>query len=218
MSIFRIALIGAVVFLMSLGTAQANVVYNWQPLRGGDNFDVVGGKLVFSDNAYRAGSAKVSYDTLDMESSGFPNSPIVQLTLDLVSDGGSVGSSIFPRKYDPGSYRLDADVDLLDGGLLSGDLDVLTFETQYLMSAGNDGLWNIAGVGSDAFIGGPCGSGELCSGATGEWQLDPSTVPGKVTAVPAPPIWPLFLMAVAGLFVVNARRTRRAPSLCSMRI
>ena len=195
----------------AMGTAQASVVYNWQPISA-SGVTINSGQLIFSDRAYRAGSASFdqasNYDD-PLTTNIYPNSPIIHTSLSFsATDTPDVSLAINPRLgkgSNPQSYSLTGDF-LFSGDLLTGAYNALTYESQYAMSSDADGLWSVSDVNSDVFFGADgCSDFNAnfsCGTATGRWIIDSSTV----AAVPEPSSWAVLMLAALGTLLLAWRR------------
>lgn len=210
---YKIAVVAGVLIGALSATAQANVVYNWQSTSHGPYVTATGGKLVFTDAAYRSGA--VDFHVNDFGSS-YPggtspnveydddfriiNSPLVSANVSLnFSDGAggyipelvvTPGDPLFSDFNNP----LGVDIAFNGDGTLTGDLFLYSDSASDELNASGAGRdWSVYNYGSDYFNSELCGP-PTCSGGSGYWQLASTS-----TDVPAPPAWSLFGLSVLGL-------------------
>ena len=191
--------------LMVLTTAaQAGVVYNWSPISAPPVLEGTAGRIEITDRAWRRGNLYEIY------SEGMPfKTSLLDLEFTGV-DGSGHDIRIMPRKFlsnpdaDVGIFY---DLDLTFNGRdpLSGSLDAGDqFDTIVDFSGGP--VWTLADFASDdgtCFIDEPS-----CSGLTGIWNIDPTTIPtGSSTSVAEPS--PLLLFA-GGVLLAGLAWRRRA--------
>ena len=209
------AALGVVAF-----SAQANVVYDWVPGMPGTTtkntgtVETVGGRIVVTDAAYRSGSLSVDYrpetgygdpsatESLDQLNRRLRNGPFVRGGLDIQPGGGA---SLAPGRNDFVDLGLSLTANLIfrDDGYLGGDLFEFDVSDNF-RAVGAGTSWSVNDINSDVFLDECNGSSDVpCSGGTGYWQLDRSTLPASV---PAPSVWSLFGIGVVGIFGVFARR------------
>jgi|GEM_PF-1648960 len=198
--------------------SHANVVYNWTQSAPADYVETVTGQIVVTDAAYRSGGLNVSYDYRTPRPNGFTigNSPIIKAFLGFnlserpPTEGGSQINeyvSAEPRKprFTTIQKKLDTDLTFTKDGLLSGTLDIFGARANF-DSAGSGLSWLISDVNSDYFIDRCNGSYDKpCSGGTGYWMVDASTIP---TDVPEPAGWALFGLALTGMAGICFSRRR----------
>lgn len=200
-------LLGAVLGLAS-SAAGATVVYHWTPTSSSQTMQTLSGTLEIDNAAWYAGS--IDYDfTRSMGDPGDPNSPIIAslLTVSSVPIGSAFDVRIDPRS-DGGfaTWHMHANLGFdHTSGLLTGNLYVNNSESDYTMSSNDVGsLWAITGFNTDFSLG-QCYHTGVCSGATGVWTLDPSTIP-----VPEPGTLGLTLFGFGLMSVAFGLRRRQA--------
>lgn len=194
------------VLLFSVTSVQASVVYNWHSTSGGEHVIAVDGRIVFTDAAYQAGA--VDFLSRPPYFEGDYSLPIISMDMTLVVGGGyQVLYTNFLSYFGPdgdglattyfkGSFTMEP------GGYLSGSFYSHGVSLRF-GAHGTARSWTIGDVNSDYFTVPDtyCWSGHdtLCSGGTGYWKLDASTVP-----VPAPNM--LGLLALLTVLALVARQ------------
>ena len=176
--------------------AGATVIYRWQPVNVDVSYPVpFYGTVAVTDAAYLAGSLDDYHFSRTDSYETYPSSPIVEVQFG--------GLPLHPRFVD-GTNHWSVDAFVSFGDYLTGSLVVNTISDTYLMFTGGDTLWSVDFL-SD--LSEECHDPETpCSGATGYWVLDKSTIP-----VPEPdPFAALGFLASGLLGVDAARRWRRA--------
>jgi hypothetical protein len=210
---------GALAGLLAVG-AQASVVYNWHSTgTGTGGLDVIGGHMVITDDAYRAGGFE-AYENTDSAPPRFryPHSPVLELSLQVTTNDGFYNPfdlTAYPRQglypNNPWLYELDLGINRTKDFLTGGFYFNTKAETDVDMGSNDEGLWYVYRFNSDAPspcfdkpIGGPDSMNYGCTGALGEWKVNPETIP---PSVPEPSVWSLFALSVLGLFsLVKLRR------------
>jgi hypothetical protein len=193
--------------------AYAGVVYNWLQLDSSSDIHASSGKLVVTDDAWQSGSIDMTkYSPLRQCSNGpaagcsIPDSPVLFFKFSSAEIRFSAEEQfpviLAPRKgfsdYG-GNDEIEMSLSFGSNALLAGDIYAKNSVTEVGMGSNPQGVWNIYELGTDA--GGICFY--HCSGATGEWVLDPRTVP-----VPEPGTLGLFGFGLLGLVALaSCRRT-----------
>lgn len=195
------------VLLFSVTSVQASVVYNWHSTSGGEHVIAVDGRIVFTDAAYQAGAVDFLSRPPDFE--GDYSLPIISMTMTLAvtgSDGVTAPTTLFmdfePHGDSLATSYLKGSFTMEPGGYLSGSFYSHGASLRF-GAHGTARSWTIGDVNSDYFTVPDtyCWSGHdtLCSGGTGYWKLDASTVP-----VPAPNM--LGLLALLTVLALVARQ------------
>lgn len=180
----RISKMAAAAFGVVLGVAslnaQANVIYNWKTLGTSDALQFVSGQLVITDAAWQAGSAAFDSDTDPGVLSGFanyvyPDNAVISFTMTL----NNKDLGMWPTTqgiYDDEDFRYSLTFPHDD--TIGGQLFANTTESEVGMTSDN-GIWSIVKAGSDDMeaIGDACHHDIFACTATGQWLVDPSTVP-----------------------------------------
>ncbi|WP_423821770.1 PEP-CTERM sorting domain-containing protein [Salinisphaera sp. SPP-AMP-43] len=208
--------------LFSIGSAPASVIYDWQPISNNDGLETDSGQVILTDQAYRAGSAYfdgwANYPIWEGEPPAppeisYPDSPIEHASLRFQLPGWPEQLYVYANppygsERNADLYYLTADFTIVDAGL-SGSLRMASSADDFGMTGDDNGLWTLYRANSDA----PnrCGQ-DGCSGATGRWTLDPSSVP----RVSEPGSLGLFALALLGV-LVGSRRRKHGPSLANPR-
>jgi hypothetical protein len=214
---FKQTLLIAVVLAVPCLTAHAGVVYNWHQLSPSDGIKSSYGKLEVTDAAWRNGSLDVDYESATVyPPSGIPiipDSKILNFKFDINAPVGDREHpvEVSPRTFFP-YHHLDASLEFngtnswIKGDIKDGDIYAYDgYDEVYLGSSASSG-WTIEDFGSDSDPDRDSICGHYpCSGATGEWVIDPSTIP---QSVPAPGALGLFGFGVLGLAVIKRRYAR----------
>jgi len=204
--------------LVFASCSHANVVYNWTQTSSADYVETYAGQIIVTDAAYRSGGVNVFYNTQTPRPDGFTinNSPIIKASLSFhLRDEPTPGSfsganenvSAEPRepRFTAIQKTLKTDLTFTEDGLLSGNLDIFG-ESANFDSAGSGLSWLVSDVNSDYFFDRCNGSSDTpCSGGTGYWMVDASTIP---TDVPEPAGWALFGLALTGTAGICFSRRR----------
>lgn len=213
---------GVLLCLAASADAHATVVYNWHTTTSGTRVSVVAGTLRVDDFHYRAGAVDFDTDAVSSNPDGSLDSPLSEsgLVLNYTSPNdetitsGPIPVLVDPTRpgFDDGNFghALDAALIFNDDGTLSGHFNIAT-QSERFSSSGSGLSWAVTDVASDFFEDG-CNLGAACSGGTGFWRLDESTLPERVS-VPTAGIWSLFSLAVSAVFAAFRFKTRgRSPS------
>lgn len=192
--------------LIASGGSAAGVIYHWEQLTSSSTIDSSSGTLEIADAAWLSGHIDLDQNCAYFEGGCSPsldNSPI--LTFEFAINGlSAIDASPNPAGFSILTALLDVD----SNGQLSGSLYGRDF-TGFASLFGTPGDWSVAKWSSDedCWLGVP--NPEVCSGATGHWVLDPSTVP--TVSVPEPN--PLPFLALGALVILTAGyRLRRRES------
>lgn len=197
--------LGVLAGLISI-SASAGVIYNWNTINA-KYVTPLSGQLEVTDSAWRAGALDVAYHGgrtgSPLHPVEFPDSPV--LASEFSVETSPDYSPYFKRDidiYPPTgksnlrvTWTLDAALHFdHHNGILTGNLYANNTDTDYAMRSNADGsVWTITEMDSDAPLG-ACHTSGVCSGTTGYWTIDPSTVP-----VPGPGSLALFGLGI-GLF------------------
>lgn len=191
--------------LLLRNPATADVIYVWEeltPSPAGIQFE---GRISIDDIAWRSGGPLIGLDA----------------TPDLSCESGGVtgmfGPFFDPNQQEDPCYRLTFythySLGIRDDGVLTGYLYYFDSGMDFEVGMYGADVWNVS-----IFTFGAFGTGcndlprEDCSGATGRWVLDRSTLP-----VPEPSALLLFIGGIAGLMfgalTKSGDRTAKCASL-----
>lgn len=207
--------VAAVLLLALCGAshAQAGVVFNWQTQSYSSSIFAVEGRIEIDASSWTVGQLNVS--------NGCNGYPYVLASGSMYS-GCTVMSGITDfsfrvnNNYSPLSFnslRFTGQLAMAGTAPLAGSIFAETnFETDVRMnSAPGTGVWTIMSFQTD----GPpaaCQTPPYCSGATGKWLIDASTLP-----VPEPSSITLFASAILLALMHGAGKRMRKPSGCLTR-
>ncbi|HET8552495.1 MAG TPA: PEP-CTERM sorting domain-containing protein [Gammaproteobacteria bacterium] len=182
-------------------SASAGVIYHWQQLTTSPTISSSSGILEISDQAWLSGHIELTQTCayfLGGCSPSLADSPI--LTFEFGINGMTpVHGTPAPDDFS----KLNADLDITSGGLLSGNLYGEDF-TGRVDIGGTPGQWEVGTWVTDE----GCWMDiehPFCSGATGRWVLDRSTIPA--VPVPEPASLPLLFLGLAIVLWVGHRRS-----------
>lgn len=216
------------VALMTAGSAQAGVVYNWQTVDTLGNTTTLNGRIEITDNAWRSGHIDHEYtatcppNCYDLDPSrgldlSDPSSPVISFAFAV--DG--LEHESFDINYLRGTgfwaYSGNHFDGITVGRTIDGSINAGTGEKGVGMES-LDGIWTITTFSSDRVYA-PCRDASTsdvdpdalsrCSGMTGRWMLDASTVP-NLAQLPTPSQVPLpgtLALLGIGLLAIAKRRT-----------
>lgn len=217
----------ALALIISSMPASAGVIYRWQDITPDPEAGAFEGYIEFSDAAWRPGGHLFQEGSFNGTPGSLrPTQDIERFTWTNPSGLGfgvfqGIGMALTPcsaldaalQDYcEPGDTFLTSghtgvrfDFDITFGALLTGALSVDTDQAFVRMGSGSGPLWTIGGTASE--VGGACYSlfPTGCSGSTGIWLLDLSTVP---TSVPEPSTAGLMLLGLSALLAARLQRRR----------
>lgn len=204
------SLFSCLLLCAACGSASAGVIYNWHQLSASPTIDLSSGRIEITDAAWLSGHVNVDY------THGIPlDSPVIDLTFMtghscLSGDGLCPPISVFAGEHPDFAGYVVADLTavLTFGDVMTGGIYAMDFQTQLQMGSGESPLWTIGQFRSED----GCFFGEndeqSCSGATGEWVLDPDSLP--VVSIPEPGVAGLFGLGLLGLAVSLRRHRKRS--------
>lgn len=174
--------------------AHADVVYNWQTVDAKGATSDLYGKLVVTDDAWRAGSLDYYFSPGDPWNFD-PTSPVLQFSM------GSSSRPEFNHFYRIGGFP-DAQssyVRVTFGDELDGEMGSAG-SFAYVDSSSSAGIWTLTRLFSYPY-GGINGSNagcwvDICEGFTGRWVLDQTTVPVSIPGTLALTALGLSLLAM----------------------
>lgn len=194
----------------------AGVVYNWQTIdAAGYAADWQGtpatftGTIEIDDDAWRSGSVShanepICFDCGSATDLSDPSNPVLRFAFNGHEASGSRGLDIRYRTGEGAIFNLIGEFNLSLAALATGSIYADSGETTVIM-ASSGSVWTINVFASDAgpfcYEGPPYYSVPSCTGVTGLWVLDLSTIP-----VPAPAT--LALVAL-GMVVGSLKRRHR---------
>ena len=183
----KFLIVGFISLLLLGSPATADVIYNWEELTPSPAGIQFKGRISIDDFAWRSGGPLVGLDA----------------TPDLSCESGGV-TGMFRPFFDPNSaedpcYHLafytHYSLGIRNDGVLTGYLYYFDSGMDFEVGMGGADIWDVS-----VFTFGAFGTGcnylprEDCSGATGRWVLDRSTIP-----VPEPTLVFLVAIGLAGL-------------------
>lgn len=181
-------------------TASAGVIYHWQQLATSPTISSSSGTLEISNEAWLSGHIDLTQICASFGGGCLPSvadSPI--LAFDFAVNGLT---PVYGTPAPDDFSKLNANLDITSGGLLSGSLYGEDY-TGSVQVGGTPGDWEVGTWVTDE----GCWQDMVypyCSGATGRWVLDPSTIPA--VAVPEPSPLPLFFLGAAIVLWAGRRR------------
>ena len=192
--------------LCAAGQAHAGVVFDWQTQNLSPSISAVQGRIEIDASSWAAGQLQIAngcngFPYVISPGSMYPGCTVLS---GITGFSFSVNNNFTPLSFN--SLRITGQLAMAGTAPLAGSILAETnFETTVLMSsAAGTGMWTITSFQTD----GPpsiCQAAPYCSGATGKWVLDASTLP-----VPEPSSVTLYASALLLALVHGAgKRLRR---------
>lgn len=186
------------------GTANAGVVYNWVEIAPSSTISVVSARIEFSQSSWASGS--VDYynsgqpcsDAYPLYCSPDPQAQVLSFQYTFqIQERPSVWDTVSGRFPSGGANRFR----FTFGPTVSGDINYTDGPALQTMAMSGSDIWTVTQYSNDMT---DCNwlGGDGCTGASGRWVLDPTTI------VPAPSSLILLTTAFLGMAVRSKKRFR----------